>query len=135
MLEIVDFGTDLSNCPSHFCPFCPFSREPDFSRTCGFREKLDNNKALRFRTFPAKSNDSIFHKSPKTLFLCHFGPKCPNFGRTRIFQKNLAPLQTDRQVVRHTGGQTNRKAERQEGRQTDRKQTRQTDRHRKEEMF
>ena len=61
-----------------------------FLENRNFRKKLDNNKTLRFKTFPAKSNDSIFHKSPKTLFFGHFGPKCPNLGRTRFFPKNRA---------------------------------------------
>ena len=51
---------------------------------------LDN--ALHFRAFPAKIFDSIFHKSPKTLFLGHFWPKSPNLGRTRIFPKNRAVI-------------------------------------------
>ena len=49
---------------------------------------LDN--ALHFSAFPAKTFDSMFCKSPKTLFLGHFWPKSPNLGRTRIFPKNLA---------------------------------------------
>ena len=51
----------------------PKSREPDFSQKRGFRRKLDNNKTLHFMPFLAKTNDSIFHKRPKTLILGTFG--------------------------------------------------------------
>ena len=55
--------------PPTFALFAFFYREPEFYEICGFREMLDNNKTLHFRAFPAKTFDSIFHKSPKTLFL------------------------------------------------------------------
>ena len=51
----------------------PISREPDFSQTCGFRRMIENHNIFRFKPFLATSNDSIFHKSPKTLFLGTFG--------------------------------------------------------------
>ena len=64
--------------------FEPKSREPDFSRTWGFREKLDNNMTLRFRLFPANSLGSIFCKSPKTLFL---GPNSQIWGEPDFSRK------------------------------------------------
>ena len=42
------------------------------------RRKLANHITLHFRSFLAKSNDSILRKSPKTLFL-------PQILRTRVF--------------------------------------------------
>ena len=35
----------------------------------------------------AKTNDSILHKSQKTIFLPFFGPFLPFFGKMRIFPK------------------------------------------------
>ena len=64
----------------------------EFSRICGFREKLYNNNKHRFRSFSAKSNDSIFFKSPKTSFLGHFGPKTSFNLILRLFSKNRALL-------------------------------------------
>ena len=51
----------------------PISREPDFSQTCGFRRMIENHNIFHFKPFLATSNDPIFHKSPKTLFLGTFG--------------------------------------------------------------
>ena len=51
----------------------PISREPDFSQTCGFRRMIENHNIFHFKPFLAKTNDSIFHKSPKTLILGTFG--------------------------------------------------------------
>ena len=55
--------------------FCPKSREREFSQIWNLHRKLANHKMLHFL---AKTNDSIFRKSPKTLFLGLFGPLyCP----------------------------------------------------------
>ena len=43
-----------------------------FSQGCSFRRMLMNHKNFRFTQMPDKSNDMIFLKSPKTLFLGHF---------------------------------------------------------------
>ena len=79
---------------AHFClflgPFCPKSREREFSQTWDFCRKLANHKTLHFRLFLAKTNDSFFCKSPKTLFLPIFGPFLSIFGKMRIFSKNRA---------------------------------------------
>ena len=48
--------------------------------------KSANHKTLHFRPFLAKTNDSIFRKSPKTLFLPSLGPFCPK-SREREFSQ------------------------------------------------
>ena len=71
--------------------FRPKSREWEFSQKCGLR-KLANHNTLHFRSFLAKTNDSTFHKSPKSLFLPIFGPlSLPFFWeKIRIFVTNQA---------------------------------------------
>ena len=79
---------------THFCPFlgpfCPKSREQKFSQIWDFCRKLANHNTLHFRSFLAKTNDSILRKSPKTLFLPYFcpflGPFCPK-SREREFSQ------------------------------------------------
>ena len=60
----------------YFCPFlgpfCPKSREREFSQTWDLRRKLANHKTRHFRPFHAKTNNSIFCKSPKSPFLPPF---------------------------------------------------------------
>ena len=51
---------------------------------------LLNHKNLCFTRIPDKTNDMIFLKSPKTLFLGHFLPFLVIFVRWEFFQKNLA---------------------------------------------
>ena len=79
---------------THLCPFlglfCPKSREREFSQIWDFCRKLANHNTLHFRSFLAKTNDSILRKSPKTLFWGHFGPFLPIFEKMRIFPKNPA---------------------------------------------
>ena len=65
-------------------------REWEFSYLWDLRRKLANHNTLYFRSFLAKTNDSIFRKSPKTLFLGLFGPLLPIFEKMRIFPKNPA---------------------------------------------
>ena len=45
-----------------------------------------NHKNFHFTQIPDKTNDMIFLKSPKTLFLDHFWPFLPNGD---FFPKNL----------------------------------------------
>ena len=45
------------------------SREREFSQKWGMRRKLANHNMLHFRSFLAKTNDSILLKSPKSPFL------------------------------------------------------------------
>ena len=70
--------------------FCFKSRELEFSQIWDFRRKLANHNTLHFRSFLAKTNDSILRKSPKTLFLGLFRPLFPIFEKMRIFPKNPA---------------------------------------------
>ena len=59
--------------------FAHKSREWKFSQTWSLHRKLANHKTLHFRSFLAKTKDSIFRKSPKTLFLGLFGHFSPIF--------------------------------------------------------
>ena len=78
-------------------PFCPKSREREFSQIWDFHRKLADHKTLHFRSFLAKTNDSILRKSPKTLFLPYFYPfwalfalnlENENFSRYGIFTES-----------------------------------------------
>ena len=55
-------------------PFLAITWEPDFSQACSFRRMLMNHKNFCFTQIPDKTNDMIFLKSPKTMFLGHFWP-------------------------------------------------------------
>ena len=74
--------------PPHFRFFCPISWEPDFSQTYGFRRQLKGMLYFHLTPFMAKSNDTIFLKIEKKLFLTPFGPKNGGWG---FFPTNLAP--------------------------------------------
>ena len=65
------------------------SREREFSQIWTLRRKLANYNTLHFRSFPAKINNSILRKSPKSPFLPIFGPFFPFFGKMRILPKNV----------------------------------------------
>ena len=64
--------------------------EPDFSQACSFCRMLMNHKNFHFTQIPDKTNDMIFLKSPKTLFLGHFWPFLVIFARWVFFPKKLA---------------------------------------------
>ena len=70
-------------------PFLAITWEPDFSQACSFRRMLINHKNFRFAQIPDKTNDVIFLKSPKTLFLGHW-PFLVIFARWGFFPKNPA---------------------------------------------
>ena len=53
-------------------PFLAITWEPDFSQACSFHRMLMNHKNFDFTQIPDKTNDVIFLKSPKTMFLGHF---------------------------------------------------------------
>ena len=53
-------------------PFLAITWELDFSQACSFRRMLMNHKNFHFTQIPDKTNDMIFLKSPKTMFLGHF---------------------------------------------------------------
>ena len=55
-------------------PFLSLTWELDFSQAWSFRRMLINHKNFDFTQIPDKDNDMIFLKSPKTMFLGHFGP-------------------------------------------------------------
>ena len=65
-------------------PFLSLTWELDFSQAWSFRRMLINHKNFDFTQIPDKDNDMIFLKSPKTMFLGHFGPFLPNAD---VFQK------------------------------------------------
>ena len=67
--------------------FPNISQERDFSWTRSLRGKIDNNKKLCFRPFPATTKESILRKCPKTLFWTHFRPKPLNWLRTGFLLK------------------------------------------------
>ena len=52
--------------------------ESDFSQACSFRRILMNHKNFHFTQIPDKTNDVIFLKSLKTMFLGHFWPFLPD---------------------------------------------------------
>ena len=71
-------------------PFLAITWEPDFSQACSFCRMLMNHKNFHFTQIPDKTNDMIFLKSPKTMFLGHFWPFLVIFARWGFFPKNLA---------------------------------------------
>ena len=87
---MTQFSAKVQN--PYFCPFwgpfCPKSREREFFQIWDLRRKLANHNTLHFRSFLAKSNDSILRKNPKTLFLGLFGPiwaLFPHFSKNESF--------------------------------------------------
>ena len=74
--------------------FRPISQEQQFSQAWGLCRKLINHNTLHFMPFPAKINDSILRKGPKTHFLSHFGHFLLFFGKKKIFEKMTASYQT-----------------------------------------
>ena len=53
-------------------PFLSLIWELVFSQACSFLRMLMNHKNFDFTQIPDKTNDVIFLKSPKTMFLGHF---------------------------------------------------------------
>ena len=70
---------------SYFCPFlgpfCPKSREREFSQIWDFCRKLANHNTLHFKPFPATTNDSVLHKCSKSPFLDPFFWENENFPK------------------------------------------------------
>ena len=64
-------------------PFLAITWELDFSQACSFRRMLMNHNNFKFTQIPDKTNDVIFLKSPKNMFLGHFR----SFLRDGIFSK------------------------------------------------
>ena len=65
-------------------PFLAITWELDFSQACSFLRMLMNHNNFRFTQIPDKTNDMIFLKSPKTMFLGHFRLFLPDVD---FFQK------------------------------------------------
>ena len=104
-------------------PFLDITWEPDFSQACSFCRMLMNHKNFHFTQIPDKTNDVIFLKSPKTMFLGHFwsflpdgdffSPKTPSVTHNYIwapntilsFKKTNKPIPRKR-TDRRTDGQT-----------------------------
>ena len=79
-------NAEISLVESHFW----LTWEPDFSQTCSFRRMLMNHKNFCFTHIPDKTNDMIFLKSPKNLFLGHFWPFLVISTQWGLFPKNPA---------------------------------------------
>ena len=58
-------------------PFFSLTWELDFSQAYSFPRMLMNHKNFDFTQIPEKTNDMIFLKSSKTMFLGHFWPFLP----------------------------------------------------------
>ena len=67
-----------------------FHWEPDFSQACSFGTILMTHNSFRFKQIPDKTNDVIFVKSSKTLFLGYFWPFLLSFPQWGFFPKTLA---------------------------------------------
>ena len=65
-------------------PFLVITWEPDFSQAGSFLRISMNRKNFHFTLIPDKTNDAIFLKSPKTLFLAHLWSFLPDGN---FFQK------------------------------------------------
>ena len=113
-------------------PFLAITWEPDFSQGCSFRVMLMNYKNFHFMQIPDKTNEVIFLKSPKTMFLSHFWLFLVIFAQWGFFQKSPAlshitryrPL-TPCQVSEKTNGPILRKLmDRWKARQIDRRMDR-----------
>ena len=73
-------------------PFLSLTWELDFSQACSFRRMSMNHKNFDFTQIPDKTNDVIFFKSPKTMFLGHFWPFLHNgifFQKIQLFHTQL----------------------------------------------
>ena len=71
-------------------PFLVLKWEPEFSQACSFCRMLMNHKNFHFTQIQDKTNDVIFLKRPKTIFLGHFWPFSVIFTWWGLFPKNLA---------------------------------------------
>ena len=63
-------NTEISLAGRHFW----LTWEPDSPQACSFCGMLMNHKNFYFTKIPDKTNDVIFKKSPKTMFLGQFWP-------------------------------------------------------------
>ena len=65
-------------------PFLDITWELDFFQTCTFRRMLMNHYNFHFTQVPEETNNMIFLKSPKTMFLGRFRSLLPD---GEFFQK------------------------------------------------
>ena len=102
-------------------PFLAITWELDFPQACSFRWMLMKHKNFHFTQIQDKTNDMIFLKSPKTMFLGQFWPIFGHFCLIKIFSKKSGSVThnyiektdepiprklTDRQKDRRTEGRT-----------------------------
>ena len=71
-------------------PFFAISWEQAFSQACSFPRMLINHKKFHFTQISDKTNDMIFLKIPKTVFLGHFWPFFVIFAQWGFSLKNPA---------------------------------------------
>ena len=70
-----------------------FTLELDFSQACSFLRMVMNYKNFDFTQISDKTNDVIFLKSPKTMFLGHFWPFLPDgkfFKKIQLYHTQLS---------------------------------------------
>ena len=73
-------------------PFLSLTWEIDFSQACSFYRMLMDHKNFDFTQIPDKTNDIIFLKSPKAMFLGHFWSFLPDgdfFQKIRLCHTQL----------------------------------------------
>ena len=80
-------NTEISLVESHFLAI---TWEPDFSQAYSFRKMLMNHKNFHFTQILDKTNDVIFLKNTKTIFLGHFWAFLVIFARWGFFPKHPA---------------------------------------------
>ena len=69
--------------------FWAITGESDFSQGCSFQWMSVNHKKFCLTQIPDKTNDMIFLKIPKTLFLSHVWPCLVIFDWRGIFSKKI----------------------------------------------
>ena len=105
--------------------FSKISLEPDFSKTCSFRQKMANILLNKYREFQKILMTSFQEKYKKYHFLTKFWHFFHFFPRTRFSLKNRAPsfqpllkanflqkIRKNRQTHRLTDRQTDRRTDR-----------------------
>ena len=81
-----EISTPLSDWPR---AFSAITRERDFSRTCGFRRKLEDIMFFHFKQKKVHINGLDFRQNAKNLVFQH---KCCKISILRFFFENPAPL-------------------------------------------
>ena len=104
-------------------PFLAIIWEPDFSQEIfpSFCRMLMNHKNFHFTQIPDKTNDVLFLRSRKTMFLCHLWPFLVIFAQWGFFSKNPTlsltttydPLRSQSEKKLRTEGSTGGRTDRQ----------------------